>query len=246
MRWSVGLQGQDSTSAWLSVESNLPASLVMIDSTYAGRAEGTVVASTPGQRTVALVPAEVGAWDLAQPQQTIELIEGDTLHLVIDFPYQYRIDSHPFGASVSLAGIPSSEIGKTPMLHTSDTVLTVDLLVSKDGYASTTITPGREVINRHSVVLVSFDGTVPDDLAVEWNPRGSSKKWLNWAAGALALGGGALAVHYKFKADEQYEEYLQTGDPALKETVDRYDAYSYVALGAMQVGVGVLAIRLAF
>ena len=34
--------------------------------------------------------------------------------------------------------------------------------------------------------------------------------------------------------------------PAVKEQVDRYDTYSYVALGAMQVGVVVLAIRLAF
>ena len=57
----------------------------------------------------------------------------------------------------------------------------------------------------------------------------------------FAIGGGALAAHFKFKADDEYELYLESGDPAIKESVDRYDRYSYVALGTMQVGIGVQA-----
>ena len=63
---------------------------------------------------------------------------------------------------------------------------------------------------------------------------------------AKVAAGGALAVHFKFKADDRYDQYLETGDPEFKDQVQQYDTYSYVALAGMQVGIGVLVFRLAF
>ena len=53
-----------------------------------------------------------------------------------------------------------------------------------------------------------------------------------------------MAVHFKFKADRRYDRYVETGDPALRPAIKRYDTYSGVALGVMQAGAGLFAVRL--
>ena len=45
-------------------------------------------------------------------------------------------------------------------------------------------------------------------------------------------------------ADNRFDRYQETGDPLLRPTIRTYDTRSAVALGAMQAGVGVFAIRL--
>ena len=237
---------QDSTFAWIRVKSNLSESLVMVDSVYSGRANGSLLRIPAGGTRIVLVPTEVGAWDLPQPETDLSVAAWDTATLVMDFPYQYRIDSTPFGAKVSVPAQEGLVLGETPLVYSMESPLLSALLLEKAGYANAVIQPGSDVINRHSVALRPIDQSVPDELAVEWAPAGSKNKWISWAAAGLALTGGALAVNFKFKADEEYERYLETGDPAVKEQVDQYDMYSYVALGAMQVGIGVLAVRLAF
>jgi hypothetical protein len=67
---------------------------------------------------------------------------------------------------------------------------------------------------------------------------------VSYGAAALAITSGAIAAHYKLKADNIYDEYAITGNPDLRSEIRRYDTYSAVALGTMQIGVGVLAVRL--
>lgn len=152
----------------------------------------------------------------------------------------------PFGAVVSIPGDDDRVLGTTPLVYSSEAPLGNTLLLQKAGYANAEVEPGSEVVNRHSVVLQPMTVNVIDEQGVEWNPKSSKHTWINWAAAGVVLTGGALAVHFKFKADDEYDRYLENGDPAVKERVDRFDRYSYFALGAMQVGIGVLAIRLAF
>ena len=71
---------------------------------------------------------------------------------------------------------------------------------------------GTRWLSRH------WNTDAPDNLAVEWAPRSSKNKWVTWAAAGLALTGGALAVNFKFKADDEYERYLESGDPCREGT----------------------------
>lgn len=232
--------------AYLQVQSNLPSSLVLVDSSYAGRANGDILTVVAGAVLVSLAPQQVGSWDLDPPSVDTVLFPGDTTTLILDFPYMYRIDSDPFGAVVSVPAQGDRILGKTPLIYSSAIPIVDILLLERSGYVSERVTPGSDVINRHAVAMRPLvAGASPTD-AVEWNPRISRNTWINWAAGALAIGGGALAAHFKFKADEEYELYLESGDPEIKESVDRYDRYSYVALGTMQVGIGILVYRVAF
>ena len=232
--------------AWLRVQSNLPTSLVLVDSVYAGRAAGAALRVSARGSRVVLVPTEVGAWDLTQPESFVTFVEGDTLDLILNFPYQYRIDSSPFGAIVSVPSEGQRILGTTPLVYSTEVPLLSVLLLEKAGYANDEVVPGQEVINRHSVSLRPLDVDLADNQAVEWTTRSSKNKWVNWVAAGLVVTGGALAVHFKFTADDEYELYLDTGDPAIKAQVDQYDRYSYIALAGMQVGIGILVFRLAF
>ena len=74
----------------------------------------------------------------------------------------------------------------------------------------------------------------------------SNTNWIDYVAIGTAIAGGILAVHYRTKADNRFDDYNETRDPALKSDVKQLDLYSGVALGAMQVGLGVIAFRLIF
>ena len=86
--------------------------------------------------------------------------------------------------------------------------------------------------------------------AARWMPitdrrPSASDYWIEIAAGTVAVAAMALSIHYKFQADDYYDSYVATGDPALQPLYKAYDRRALVALGVGQVGLGVLAVRLA-
>jgi hypothetical protein len=91
------------------------------------------------------------------------------------------------------------------------------------------LTPEDELVAQQARVVVEM-------------PR-SRKSWINYLAGAATLGGGIYAIVNKFKADDIYEVYAETGDPSLRTEFRRYDVRSAIGLGVMQGGIGVLAVR---
>lgn len=242
----AGLIAQDGGEAFLRVDSNLEGSLIILDSTYVGTvAEGSLLRITPGEHRLGVTPAEVGSWVLSPPETSISARPGDTLEITLNFPYTYRIDSTPFGAAVYRED-EDRELGETPLVFSTETALRAALILEKQGYATERIVPGMAVINQHAVSLRPLEGEEVASEAVEWSPPAARHKWLTYSAVGLIVAGGALAVHFKFAADDRYEEYLRTADRETKAEVDRLDRLSYVALGGLQVGVGILVYRLAF
>jgi len=73
----------------------------------------------------------------------------------------------------------------------------------------------------------------------------TNKKWITIATGVSVLSGVA-AIHFRTKADNRFNDYLKTGDNRLKQKVKTLDVQSGLALGVMQIGVGVIAFRLIF
>jgi hypothetical protein len=51
---------------------------------------------------------------------------------------------------------------------------------------------------------------------------------------------GATAAYFKLESDSAYEEYLLTDDKKLLDRTDRYDLYSGLALGALEINFGFL------
>ncbi len=237
-------QDRSAEVAVVSLKSNTPDALVYADSLYLGRAQSQWFVVPRETNKLRLVYPSGDIWSMTPAQLPVDLRSVDTLRVVLDFMYHYAVSSDPFDANVFLetpAG--RSLLGTTPLLHISPDPLMGLLMLQKDGYELKRLTPGDRIWNRHDETLEP----VAPDLALDTvdelvrEPRG---RWLNLALGGAAVASGVLAVHFKMKADSRYDVYAVDGDPRLRSSFERYDRRAAVALGAMQVGVGVLAIRL--
>ncbi len=230
----------------VELQTNAPEAEVYIDGSLAGPASLRRFTAPPGARELKLVVGSGYSWSVPPLTRPIARpSSGDTLRVSLDFPYYYRLESSPGNAYLVLrAGSGSRSLGRTPTTVESPAPLTGRIEFSLDGFKTESVTPGTEIWNLHSVDLVlSAAGEDAGRLAL--SSPSSRKKWIDYVAVGTALAAGALAVHFKFKADRRYDRYQETGDPDLRPGIKRYDVYSGVALGVMQAGIGLFAIRLA-
>jgi len=235
-----------SQARWLEIETNLVDANVYADSTWLGAARRGYFELPPETRIITLVAPSVDAWSIPPISRDISHVMSDTARIEILFPFYYRLESVPSGAIVYLEQNSDRRLlGVTPLSHVSEFPLTEKLIFGKDGFLTRRVDPGTDLWNRHLVLLetvASLSQATPD---VAINPP-SNTKWIDYAAIGTAIAGGILAVHFRTKADNRFDDYNETRNPALKSDVKSLDVYSGVALGAMQVGLGVVAIRLIF
>jgi hypothetical protein len=232
-------------AATVVVETNLPGAVLYAGDEPLGLAEVGVFALAPGTHVLTLRESEPEAWRPRSAEAEVTVRVGETATVRLDVPTRYRIESFPYGAVVTLEGEHGVQrLGETPLDVERDGPLEGMLVIEKAGYAAAEQAPGAAADNRYRFVLRPLDyevGTTEVALGAPDKPN----YWIDVAAVGLALGAGALAVHYKFKGDDEYDAYARSGgDPALRDDFERYDTYSAIALGAMQVGIGVFAIRL--
>lgn len=224
------------------VDTNLPGARIVIDGHEAGL-PGDTLRAAPGPAVIA-VRAPRATWSAPALVRTVELEAGATHALRLDVPYRLRLESIPHGAVVTAADAPGVVLGRTPLIVESRAPGAVYLL-RLGGYHDERIEAGDALWTSRVVpmapVAVEAEGA---PIEVAWQPPARRRAWIDAAALGLGLAGGALAVHYKFKADRRFDRYLQTGDPIVRADVDRMDRLSLVSLGAMQVGLGVFAVRL--
>ena len=240
-------QHEAGLEAVLEVETNAPQATLFADGIRLGTASERTFRLAPGTRTLRLVVGEADGWSVEPRVETVVLAPGDTARVRLDVPYHYRIESVPFGAQVYLDDAGElTPLGETPLTLRREAPLQTSLLIDEPGYARMRLTPGQEVWNRHAVLLAPVDPagevTTPE---VAWSPPTQRLRWFDYAALGAGLGAGVLSIHYKFKADRRYDRYVETTDPTLRDEIRSYDVRAGVALGAMQVGVGFFALRLA-
>ncbi len=233
--------------AFVRVETNLPEAVIFADSLRLGSLAGEVVAIPSETKTLRLLPPNTKGWSIAPVARQLDLSPGDTLDVTLDFPYHYRIESVPFGAEVHIESNIGSRrhIGTTPTLYSSRRPISGIILLERPGYAVARVEPGQEIWNRHIVELLPSDAPDPTAAQVQWRPPRQHRTWIDYAALGTAVVAGAVAIHYKFKADDLYAQYEETADPSLRPAIKRYDVRSGIAFGMMQAGIGVFAIRLA-
>lgn len=237
----------DSTAAMgtVVVETNLPGGMLYDGDMPLGPAEAGVFQLAPGPHVLTLREPDPAAWRPRAAEAEVTVQSGETVTVRLDVPYRYRVESFPYGAVVTLEGEGGVQrLGETPLEVETDAPLRGTLVVEKAGYAAAEQTPGEAADNRYSFVLSPLDyaeGTTEVALHEPQKPN----YWIDVAAVGLAVAAGAVAVHYKFKGNDEYDEYARSGgNPAERDDFERYDTYSAIALGAMQVGIGVFAIRL--
>lgn len=237
----------DAQSRWIEIDTNQVTANVYADSTWLGTAVGGVFAVPAGARVISLVPPIADVWSIPALQRDISDLDGDTLHLDMRFPYYYSLESIPSSAEVYLSdGVGRVLLGDTPLVFRTETTPSGTFIFDREGFLSRTITPGLDLWNRHLVSMepADSDSSFPSEVSLNLGSR--RRMWIDYVAIGTAVTAGILAVHFKTKANNRYARYEITGDPSLRPAINRLDVYSGVALGAMQAGLGLFAIRLIF
>lgn len=227
----------------LSIHSNAPDAHVFVDGARLGTVSEGPFPLPMDARHVTVKQADLTSWAIVP----IDFSLGDSTHVVLNatFPVTYKVESLPSGAHVRHVVRDSIEhIGSTPLLYRTDRSLKGRLLLSLDQYKPVEVIPGAALWNRHLVEL-EYDpasSMQPDGFGIEIKRR----RWINVVALSGSLAAGVLAVHFRTKADNRFEEWEVSGSSALKDRVQQLDVYSGVSVGAMQLGLGVFAYRLVF
>ena len=225
------------------VQTNDPDAIVFADSLRLGRARLGVFRVPASARMLRLVASGGDAWSVDPQVTPLNATEGDTVRVHLPFPYHYNIETLPFGVAAYLVtnGVRTA-LGKTPALFITHDVPTGVFVLERTGYQAARITPGREIWNPYLVSMEPLDADMMDPIGRPVRPA-RKHRWIDYSAAVLAIAGGALAVHYKFKADRLDDQYRETGDPAARPRIQALDDRSYVSLGIMQTGLVVLAVR---
>ncbi|HMB91587.1 MAG TPA: hypothetical protein VKP65_12115 [Rhodothermales bacterium] len=240
----ITLPVQAQESVVTLVQTNLPGATVYADSLLLGTAETGRFLVPVGTRHLRLLPPGHGLWSIEPLEVAFTAQLGDTLELDLPFPYHYKIESIPFGASVSVDSDGEKLlVGKTPVQFTLEEVPDNGFVVERPGYLIEHVEAGEEVWNRTVLTLRPVVPETTTATEVEWEPPHKRHRWIDYTAAVVALGAGALAVHYKFQADRLDDRYRETTDPTLRSEIRALDTRSTIALGVMQGGIGVLAIR---
>lgn len=232
-------------NVYIRIATNSPEALLVVDSTLIGAVPSGIVTVPAETKRIRLVHRDAHTWSVPPVETALRAVAGDTIDIELAFDYHYRVESIPFGADVLLEeGEERTLLGSTPLLHTSSEPLNGLLALERPGYAIERVEPGEQVWNRFVISLHPSENLDPAAAQVDWRPPRQRRQWIDYAALGTALAAGVFAVHYKFKADNLYEEYEATADPAIRADMNAYDVRSGVAFGVMQAGVGIFAIRL--
>lgn len=235
---------QDDATAALVVETDGAAVFVAQgDATLGPFAPGAVVRLPAGDATVTAVD-DAAAWDALRASAEVALGAGDTVWVVLPLPVRYRVETVPLGAALSVDGRAA---GTAPQAVVLPRGTTATLTARLPDHADATATLGGD--GGH--VVLRLRPTAPEAAAVTLLPtqrRPRTRTWIDVGVGTLAVAAGAVAVHYKFRADALDDRYRapdspERGDEALRERAEALDVRSGVALGVMQGALGVLALR---
>ena len=235
-------QSAADSSAWVRVEADGGA--VVVDDQPAG-APGAWVGVAPGSRVVVLVD-DPRAWNPRRASRTVELGAGDSVSVALALPLRSRVETLPIRALVVRTdGGRRDTLGTAPLVLELAPGERATLVATLDGFddARATVPAGEAV----TLMLSPAAGTVPDVALLPTERSTVRRTVIDVSLGAAALVAGAVAVHYKFRADAVDDRYrgdtAERGDEVLRQEALRLDRISAGALAVMQVGVGALALR---
>jgi hypothetical protein len=235
--------------ATLVLETNAPEALVLANGAVIGRADEEPLYLPEGTVEVVLIE-DAEAWESRRAAATVQVEPGAVVALALDLPVRYRIETMPARATVVLETEGREEVlGETPLVLDRPEALSGTLVARRPGFLPASLAPGDSLTNRHTLMLRPLEAGARDEAAAGWMPPPRRPNpWIDIAAAGVAIAAAGVAVHYKFQADSVDDRYRnaispERGDPALKAEAERLDVYSLSALGVMQLGLGVLAVR---
>jgi hypothetical protein len=163
-------------------------------------------------------------WNAQILKDSLDIDNCDTVNITYHFKPQLLLNSTPQNVYVYKS---DSLSGFTPILLEDDFQ---KLHLKKPAYSDLTLT--RNELNSGSKPELIFIGEYKTESFYE-------STLLKILAGTL-IALGATTAYYKLEADQAFEEYQITGDPALQQQTEKYDLISGVTFVAMQINFGLI------
>lgn len=247
--WAQETLSEDSLAAALmpenpqtviSIASEPAGCWVQIDSVTVGKTPLNNFAVTPGEHFVSIFPPNTGVWNLKERRTNIIVNEGENRWIRVDFDTPVKINSLPYGAMVYQ---DTSAIGTTPLQLAFERNKGKTFQIRKSGYH-----PFIFTLSARQAILAELE---EDNDYVEANekpqflgifPRERVKSKFTLLALTVAAQWGAF--YLKNAADNNFEKYRETADPALQkkywDNTQKFDRLSEITLGTSYVSLAAL------
>lgn len=234
----LGAAGQTKATDTIPVPASLhintypPGAIVFVDGDSVGISPVTLTGLSPGIVRIRILSPDVKNW-LADPVvDSVSLGEGRDVSRTYSLARKYLIITSPSSAEVWKG---DSVLGQTPLVIGGDWK---HLEVRKKGYASVPLAesfPERGIISLNLKRL--WDSPTTEEPPILGQDEDGSSLPL-YLSGAAAILSGATAAYFKVKADNEYSNYLRSGNKAALDEVNRLDTAAAIALVATQVSMG--------
>ena len=192
----------------------------------------------PGYITIEAISKETGIWNNHNILQEIFVTAGQDTTIQIKFPKMVKINSIPFHAKLL---VNDQYMGLTPISIEFDRYRGKELLIEKENYKSF-----RFFLENPNSQLYTLE---PLDISALEEENTSFTYGLfhsNMKSKFIFLSGTVvthwLAFYFKNLADNNFEKYQNTANPALMEkywnNTQKYDRWSDITLGVSYAFLG--------
>jgi len=224
------------TSSSVTFVTDIDSARVVVDGSLVGFTPVKVDTLPPGLHEVRIHHPDMENWLTESIMDSIDIAVGKEHVLRYAFVPRYLIRSTPDGAEIlfgdSLAGMTPS------VIRISNPLEEQPIRLRKEGYEPATISLARVA---RGVIVV--------DLSRSWHSeeqresifrenKTDGKNLRLYIAGAATVLSGVASAYFKVQADNRYDDYLRSGNPALRSETSRLDTASGVALAITQLGLG--------
>lgn len=231
-------------TGWVSI-STIPAGAYMcIDSQYQGKSPLDRIELAAGKHVVRAFYPSLTSWNGISKVDSVVVVEGHETTISWELGSLVSLTSVPSGSLVLYEG---QQLGVTPFFYKSGLELHGDFLLQKEGFEPAQVAVnGRGYFGR-TVRLKRVDAQQERRFSdvLSQNSNGEpADQWMNYVAGSAMIVSGFFAAYYKDHANRNFDNYQESKDPAILNSVRRFDKLSGISFTITQLGFGVLAYKL--
>jgi hypothetical protein len=224
-----GIDRADANGHGVIIEANIDSAVVVIDSAVVGTTPARIDSLRPGVHHIIILDPDIAAWPGEGMRDSIIVRPDTVLTYRYDLRKRYFVTSDPGGADVFFR---DSLYGKTPLFLPSVSRDWLSLVrIRKEGY------PEVHPVRTGSGILTAR-------FREEWEPESSTEPLMSeqssaplYLSGAATIISGTAAAYFKIKADNRYQQYLATNNPAFLSETHSIDSGAAVAIVLTQISV---------
>jgi len=207
----------------LEVSTNKDSALIFINEDFIGY--GKIRMDVDLGKYYITIKEKLALWNEDEIKDSVNVKECDKEYLITYNHFdKIYVDSKPQNAAVY---IYDSLMAYTPNFIHANQYLTLKFKMN----GTEKLVQSKDLLDTS---LVSLDFTPQEN-----SERFTESKWFKVLLGSAAVL-GSTAAYFKIKADNLYDDYLSSKENQLVEKIDRYDLYSGIAFGLLQINFGYL------